>query len=150
MDAMPEPPNPFVADAAGGGYQLPSLQDLFFLPGDWAIYLISTYAPSVATTLGLRASDYGSAYSGFAALLSWIAISILLIMVCAAIRNFDLAVTRGVVELVSDVRRRVRMGIALAAYRRRMSGVRKEPTIGAETSALGPDSRPSSASHLYE
>ena len=147
MDSIPKPPNPFVADAAGGGYELPSLQQIFLLPGDWVLYLLSTYAPSVAAALDLRPGDYGTGYSTFAALLSWVAISILLIIVWAAVRDFDRALTRGFVELGADLRRRVRMFVALVAYRRRLRSVRKEPTIGPVDDSAP---RPSSASHLYE
>ena len=145
MDPIPKPPNPFV-DAAGS-YDLPSLQQIFLLPGDWVLYLLSTYAPSVAAALDLGPGDYGTAYSTFAALLSWAAISILLIIVWAAVRDFDRALTRRFVEFGADLKRRVRMAMVFIAYRRRMRSVRKEPTIDpADDSAP----RPSSDSHLYE
>jgi hypothetical protein len=144
MDSIPRPPNPFLAAPPDGGYQLPSLQELFVLPGDWVLYLISTYAPSVHALLGLRPGDYATSYSVFAAVLVWFAVSLLSIVVCAAVRDADRAVTRGLVDLGRAVRRRVRMAVALAAHRRRSRATRAAPA------PVDHELRPSADSHLYE
>lgn len=126
MDVLAQPVNPFVDDA--GALALPSLVNLFCLPGDWAIYAAATYLPSVAEWLALDAGDYGSAYSAAVSLAVWAVATILLIMAWAALRDFDRAVTRGVSGLASETMRRIRMAIARFKYRHG-SKQRTEPVI---------------------
>jgi hypothetical protein len=145
MDSIPQPLNPFIA--ASGGLQLPSLQEVFLLPGDWVIYLLSAYASPVAAALNIGPADYGGGYAAAAALVCWVAVLILAIVVGAAVRNWDRAVTRWLAELRADLLRRVRMVIALAAYRRRQRNKRIEPTLDPPESG---ELKPSSDSHLYE
>lgn len=126
MDVLAQPQNPFVDDA--GALALPSLVRLFCLPGDWGIYAIATYLPSVAQWLGLTADDYGSAYSVAVSLVAWAVATMLLIMAWAAVRDFDRAVTRGVSGLASETMRRIRLGVARFKYRHG-SRRRTEPMI---------------------
>ena len=115
MDVLAQPQNPFVDDA--GALILPSLVKLFCLPGDWAIFGVATYLPSLARWLGLEAGDYGSTYSAAVSLVIWAVVTILSIMAWAAVRDFDRAVTRGVSGLATEAMRHVRMAIARFKYR---------------------------------
>lgn len=148
MDELPTPPNPFLADEASTTLGLPSLLELFFLPGDWSIYVFAYYAPAVAEWLGLGPDDYGTSLAGFMALAVWLLTFVGVIVVVSGIRSFDRALTRGMAAAYADVRRRMRMFIALAGYRLRRRSKRIEPTIIVEEDPRG--LRPSSSSHLYE
>jgi hypothetical protein len=149
MDELPTPPNPFLADEGSTALALPSLVDLFFVPGDWAIYSMARYAPAVAEWLGLGPNSYGTSLSAFVSFAAWLLTFIGLIVLWAGIRKFDRAVTRAIAASYADVRRRIRMVIALAEYRRRRRLKRTEPTIIVEE--IDPRGlRPSSSSHLYD
>jgi hypothetical protein len=148
MDELPTPPNPFLADEAGTALALPSVLELFFLPGDWSIYLVARYAPTIAEWLGLGTDDYGTSLAGFIALAIWLLTLVGVIVVWTGIRDFDRAVTRGIAASYAGVVRRLRMFIALAGYRLRRRSKRIEPTIIVEEDPRG--LRPSSSSHLYE
>jgi hypothetical protein len=147
MDELPTPPNPFLADDASTALALPSPFELFFLPGDWAIYLIARYVPAAGDWLGLGADLYGTSLAGFISFAVWLVTFIGLIILWASIRSFDRAVTRSIAAGYAEVRRRVRMLMVLATYRRRRSK-RVEPTIVVEEDPRG--LRPSSSSHLYD
>ena len=146
MDELPTPPNPFLADEASAALGLPSLFELYFLPGDWAVYLVARFVPGVAEWLRIGPDTYGTSLSGYVSFVVWLLTFIGLIMLWASIRNFDRAVTRGIADGYAELKRHVRMVIALAAYRRRRTK-RVEPTIDV-VELRGP--RPSSSSHLYE
>lgn len=148
MDALPTPPNPFLADEASAALAIPSLLDLFFLPGDWSIYFVARYAPLIAEWLGLSPDDYGTSLAGFIALAVWLLTLVGVIVVWTGIRDFDRAVTRGIAAGYAGVVRRVRMFIVLAGYRLRRRPKRIEPTIIVEEDPRG--LRPSSSSHLYD
>jgi len=149
MDELPTPPNPFLADEASAALAFPSLFDLFFLPGDWSIYLVARFLPAVAEWFGLGADDYGTSLAGYIAFVVWLVTFIGLIIVWASIRNFDRRVTRGIAAGYAEVLRRIRMVMALAEYRRRQRTKRTEPTIVVEE--IDPKAlRPSSSSHLYD
>jgi len=126
MDVLAQPPNPFIDDA--GALALPSFAKLFCLPGDWAIYVVATYVPSVAQWLGIEASAYGGAYSAAVSLVGWSVLTIMLIVAWAAVRDFDRAVTRGVAGLGSETLRHIRMAIARFKYRHGAKP-RTEPVI---------------------
>jgi hypothetical protein len=105
--------------------------------------------PAAAEWLGLGPDAYGTSLSAFISFAAWLLTFIGLIIVWASIRNFDRAVTRGIAAGYADVRRRIRMVVALATYRRRQRGKRTEPTIVVEE--IDPKGlRPSSSSHLYD
>jgi len=148
MDELPTPPNPFLADEAGAALAMPSPFELFFLPGDWTIYLAARYAPALAEWLGLGADDYGTPLAGVVSLALWLLTFVGLIIAWASIRSLDRAVTRGIAAGYADVRRRIRMLVVLASYRRRQRSKRTEPTIVVEENPRG--LRPDSSSHLYE
>jgi hypothetical protein len=125
MSSIARPPNPFVTEAA---WQVPALRDIFLLPGDWALYLMGSYAPSLGAWLGIDAADYGSAGAAVLAFWFWLLLSLALIMASAAVRRFDRALTGVVAKAYADVRYRLRLLRTLAAYRRR-APQRVEPTF---------------------
>jgi len=127
MEPITAPLNPFVAET--GSLVVPSFDELFFLPGDWLIYLLSSRAPSIAEMLGVGPTDYGGTLAGFIAWFFWIALAIAAIATTSAVRRFDRRVTGGIADLAIDLRRRWRMALVLADYRRKLRAQRKEPTI---------------------
>jgi hypothetical protein len=127
MDPITAPPNPFIAET--GSLAIPSFEEWFFLPGDWAIYVLSRWAPPVAETLGIGPEDYGGTFAGFLAWICWIVLAILAIATTSAVRRFDRALTGGIVDAVTEARRRVRMALVFVEYRRKLRAQRKEPTI---------------------
>jgi hypothetical protein len=137
MDPIPMPPNPFVADA--GALAIPSLEQWFLLPGDWALYLLASRAPAMAEILGVSSADYGSAMAGFVAWVLWLTFAITSIVVTAAVRRFDLALTSRIAYGVAELRRRLRMAVVFARYRRNRRVVRKEPTFDGEEPTLRSD-----------
>ncbi|HEX7079706.1 MAG TPA: hypothetical protein VF329_01665 [Gammaproteobacteria bacterium] len=140
MDAIPQPPDLFVAIEAAKPLTLadlgPLLLMLFFLPGDWLIWAALTHAPAVARFLELAPQSYGGLLSGFVSACAWIALLIGTSMTYTAIRDFDEALTRRIVNLYQDACRRARIAAALTAYRwRRLRGsleARQTPQLSEE------------------
>jgi signal transduction histidine kinase len=127
MEPITAPPNPFITET--GSLVIPSFEEWFYLPGDWLIYLVSSRAAPVAELFGLGPADYGGTLAGFLAWFCWIALALLAIATTSAVRRFDRALTYGIVDAVAELRRRVRMGLVLVEYRRKLRAQRKEPTI---------------------
>ena len=127
MEPITAPPNPFVAET--GSLVIPSFEDLFFLPGDWLIYLLSSRAAPMADTLGVGPGDYGGTLAGFLAWFCWIALALVAIAATSAVRRFDRVLTYGFIDFTLGLRRRVRMAFVFAEYRRKLRAQRKEPTI---------------------
>jgi hypothetical protein len=117
MESIPKPSNPFVADT--GALVLPSFGEWFLLPGDWFIYLLASRAPSVAELLRVGPADYGGTLAGFVAWIFWLLLFIAAIATTAAVRRFDRALTSGIVGAAVELRRRVRMALVRARYRRK-------------------------------
>jgi hypothetical protein len=136
MEPITPPANPFVVD---GAFAIPSFEQWFYLPGDWLIYLLASRVPAVADLLGVEPADYGGAFAGFLAWVLWVALAIALIAAAAAVRRFDRAVTRGIVDGVAELKRRIRMLVAFARYRRQRRVARKEPTFEGEEPSLSRD-----------
>jgi len=127
MEPITAPPNPFVAET--GSLVFPSFEDVFFLPGDWLIYLLSSRAAPMADTLGVGPGDYGGTLAGFLAWFCWIALALVAIAATSAVRRFDRVLTYGFIDFTLGLRRRVRMAFVFAEYRRKLRAQRKEPTI---------------------
>jgi hypothetical protein len=136
MEPIVTPENPFVAD---GAFAIPSFEQWFYLPGDWLIYLLAARVPAVAELLGVGPADYGGAFAGLLAWLLWVAFAIALIAAAATVRRFDRAVTRSIVDAVAELKRRIRMAVAFARYRRQRRVERKEPTFTGEEPGLSRD-----------
>jgi DNA-binding CsgD family transcriptional regulator len=95
------------------------LGDAFFVPGDWLVWTIATYAPPLARFFELGPSAYGGIFSGFVSAFAWLATLLLLIIVYGSIRDFDRALTSLIVRGYNESRRRMRVGTALLGYRLR-------------------------------
>lgn len=130
MEPIPTPPNPFIADA--GSFVLPLLAEWFFLPGDWLIYFLASHAPAIAAALDVGPADYGGTLAGFLAWVFWVAGPIASIAAAAAVRRFDENVTRRIAYAAAELRRRLRMAIAMARYRRGRRAARREPSFDVE------------------
>ena len=126
MEPIAIPENPFVVD---GALALPSFEEWFYLPGDWAIYLLATYAPSAARLLGVGPVDYGGQFAGLLAWVVWVLLAISLIVTTSAVRRFDRAVTGRITTGVGEVRRRIRMAIVFVRYRHRLRSRRLDPAF---------------------
>lgn len=138
MEPIPKPLNPFMADT--GGLALPSIGDVFFLPGDWLIYLLASRLPAAAELTQVGPGDYGGTLAAFLSSAVWLVLAIGAIATTSAVRRFDRALTSAIVGAATEVRRRIRMALAFARYRHRRREVRSEPTIDVgELPSLRPD-----------
>jgi hypothetical protein len=127
MEPIPTPVNPFVTDT--GALVFPSLMEWFFLPGDWFIYLVASRLPPAAQLLQIGPADYGGTFSGFLAWIAWLVLALAAIAATAAVRRFDRAVTSTIVGVAIEIRRRIRMTLAFARYRRGRPDRRTEPVM---------------------
>jgi hypothetical protein len=127
MEPITKPPNPFMTDA--GGLALASVGDVFFLPGDWLIYLLASRVPGAADLLALGPGDYGGTLAAFLSSAAWLALALGAIATTSAVRRFDRALTSVIVGAALDARRRLRMALVFARYRRKRQQVRTEPAI---------------------
>jgi hypothetical protein len=134
MDPIPTPPNPFAAD--GGAFAFPTLAEAFLAPGDWAIYVLVTRAPVLAEFFGVGHADYGGTFAVLLAGILWLLFVLTSIAATSAVRQFDRVVTARILYGVSELRRRVRMAIVLARYRRNQRVARAEPTFGDEETGI--------------
>ncbi len=120
------PPSAFVADANGdGGVTLGDLPgwlgQLFFLPGDWSLWVIVRYAPPVASLFGGDAPSYGGFVSGFIAVVFWCLVLVVLGTGYAYLVEFDRRATRASSRLFSEIRRTFRVASRLVRARLRRS-----------------------------
>jgi hypothetical protein len=127
MEPIPKPANPFVPDT--GALVLPSVAESFFLPGDWLIYLLASRVPAAADLLQVGPADYGGTLAGLLSSAVWLVLAIGAIATTSAVRRFDRALTSTVVGAAIELRRRVRMALAFARYRRSRHRARKEPSF---------------------
>jgi hypothetical protein len=127
MEPIPTPPNPFVTET--GALVFPSFEQSFFLPGDWIVYLVASRLPGAAEALSLSAGDYGGTLAGFLAWICWIVLALGLIASTSALRRFDRALTGRIVDAAREARRRARMAIVYAKYRRKLRAQRTEPSF---------------------
>jgi hypothetical protein len=126
METIAIPENPFVVD---GALALPSFEQWFYLPGDWAIYLLASRTPTVADLLGVGVADYGGHFAGLLAWIAWVLLAIVLVAAASAVRRFDRAVTGRIVNGAGEVRRRMRMAVVFARYRHRLRSQRLDPAF---------------------
>jgi len=133
MEPITTPPNPFASD---GQLVVPSFEEWFFLPGDWLIYLLTSRVPVIAEFFGIGPGDYGGTLAGFLAWFSWIAFAVASIALTSAVRRFDRALTGRIADAVLEIKRRVRMAVVFARYRRQQRAERREPTLDAEEQSL--------------
>jgi hypothetical protein len=132
------PPEPSFGDANGdGGISITDaggwLLHAFFLPGDWSLWALATYAPSVARFLEVDAADYGGLASGMISAAAWILGVIAVGMTWAYVRDLDRRATRGFVGLLAHVMLRSRIMAATFRARRRDSALRQQGALDFST-----------------
>ena len=105
--------------------------DAFFLPGDWLIWTMATYASPIARFLELGPSAYGGILSGVVSALAWLASLLVVIIVYGKVRDFDHALTAMIGRGFAETRRRIRMSVVLTGVRLRSlrPKARKEPHV---------------------
>jgi DNA-binding MarR family transcriptional regulator len=132
MNPISKPADPFEsafgAEAATVSDVGAWLQQLFFLPGDWLLWTLASYAPPIARFFELSTADYGGVFSGVVSALVWLALLILGSIAYTAVRDFDQALTARIVQLYEDARRRIRVAANVIAYRIRQIRTRRADT----------------------
>lgn len=81
----------------------------FFVPGDEAVWLLSSHAPKLASFLGLGTANDGSLFSGVVSAVFWIAGLVLVRTVYCFLRDLDRALTQWVTNGYRAFLRRVRV-----------------------------------------
>lgn len=122
MSTHPRPRGPSFADTNGDGVftladATTGLGEAFFVPGDWAIWAIATYAPPVAQFLEIGATDYGGVLAGFLAALAWIGTAIAAGLGYQAIREADEQATAAIIRGFDEARRLYRVARRRAKFR---------------------------------
>jgi hypothetical protein len=153
-EAMPDPiqpvltrPSAFAADANGDGGvtlgDLPGwLAQLFFLPGDWSVWVIAKYAPLVASLVGSDTLNYGGFVSGFIAVAFWSLVLIVLGTGYAYVVELDRRATRASSRIYGEMRRVFRVASHLLRARLRRSEPREERVTPAKLAARSKRSSP--------
>jgi hypothetical protein len=95
------------------------LHDAYFLPGDWLIWVVASYLPSLATTLDIGAHDYRGLFSAFVSTLAWLTLLVVAGATYQGIRDADCALTRALVNAYAATLRRIRMESRLLVARLR-------------------------------
>jgi hypothetical protein len=122
MDATLTPPSPLTA-----AHAFDSARQIFFVPGDWAIYTVARYLEPIADAFGIGPADYGSAYSACLSLVGWSLIAIALIASAGAVRDADRLITSKIGAVYREAVRRLRLLAALARYRHKRR--RPQPAV---------------------
>jgi DNA-binding MarR family transcriptional regulator len=95
---IPHPWHPFVWDINNDGTFTVTdlglwLQHVFFLPGDWIIWMILRYTPEIGRFLEVGTREYGSSFSALLSVFSWLAIIITIMTTSHYLAAIDRAVT---------------------------------------------------------
>ena len=108
------------------------LEHLLFMPGDAALSLLLTYAPTLAEFFELSPDNYGSPFSKFVSIGVWLLVLILSGITYNAIRNFDRAFTAYIsgrydelTRVLRIMRRKVTSWVGLMQHRYRT----KSPSV---------------------
>jgi DNA-binding MarR family transcriptional regulator len=113
-----------LAFETGGGDRLTianlvaDVHRLYFLPGDLAIWALTTRAAPLARLLGIRPDDYGGVLSGCVSICAWVAAFLSVAIAIQAVVDFDRRLTSGTQRLFATVVLRVR--IARTLWRQRV------------------------------
>jgi hypothetical protein len=124
-DAARHTPARFLLDANGDshvtvGDALGWVQQAFFLPGDWTIWAINRYAPTLARFFEADEAGYGGLASGVIAACAWAVAFVAIGMCVAYVSELDRRATRAAAEWYGAARRRVQ--ISLHRLRSRLRG----------------------------
>lgn len=105
---IPLPWHPFVWDVNNDGSFTVTdlglwLHHVFFLPGDWMIWMILRYTPEIGRFLEVDTREYGTSFSALLSVFSWLVIIVAIMMALHYLAAIDRAVTgllRGIVARV--------------------------------------------------
>src|SRR5262249_11034298 len=105
-------PELFLLDANGDGRVTIGdasgwLQHAFFVPGDWTLWAIATYAPPLARFLEVDAAVSGGLASGIVSACEWAVAIVAVGMASAYVRDVDRRLTRAAIVKHGAVSRRV-------------------------------------------
>ncbi|HEY8518800.1 MAG TPA: helix-turn-helix domain-containing protein [Gammaproteobacteria bacterium] len=122
MDAVETPGLPPLQDLNGDGRLTIGdvqawLAELFFLPGDWLLWCLTTYTPAVGRFLEIGADDYGGVLSGFLSALLWLAALLGASFAYQGVRHVDEALTAMVVRAYAEATRRCRVAARIIAFK---------------------------------
>jgi DNA-binding MarR family transcriptional regulator len=96
------------------------LHRLVFLPGDLAIWALTTHVAPLARVLAVGPNDYGGVVSGFISCCAWMIAFVSIAIAIQTVVDFDRRVTYAMRELFATVSLRVR--IARTLMRQRIRG----------------------------
>src|SRR4029077_12231745 len=85
------------------------LEQAFFLPGDWTLWAVAQYAPSLVATLGMKVPPYGGLWAGTISTVLWLLALVLLGALYSYIVEFDRRATRRLGRLWAEGARRLRV-----------------------------------------
>jgi hypothetical protein len=120
LGTLRPPPTFFVADPDGDGRLTTAdavmwLEQAFFLPGDWTLWAIARYAPSLAAALGIKVPQYGGLWAGTISAVLWLLALVTIGVAYGYVVAFDRRATRGMRLLNAHALR----GLRVAAIRLR-------------------------------
>jgi len=93
------------------------LHVIVFLPGDTALWLLSTYAAPVASAFNLGSADYGGMLSGVLSGAFWLVAFIATIIACHVVAEFDRRITGALRHGASAGALRLRIAAAVIRQR---------------------------------
>ncbi len=116
------------------------LQQLFFMPGDWVIWLSLQYFPDASRFFELSTRAYGSTFSALISLVAWILIIVCVMMMTHYLAAVDRAFTSFVRRIASAFLIKFRIAKRLAAewFTRRRAARRDRRSI-VEDLGLSPE-----------
>jgi DNA-binding MarR family transcriptional regulator len=103
------------------------LQHVFFLPGDWIIWMILRYAPEVGRFLEVDTREYGTSFSALLSVFSWLAVIVTIMTTSHYLASIDRAVTgllRGILSRGLMHAHALRRALG-NAFRRRLDWLRR-------------------------
>jgi hypothetical protein len=85
------------------------LEQLFFLPADWALLAVATYSPPLADLLGIGEPPYRSVFAGGVAAIAWLLSGLAIAVAFHYLREWDRVATRRIVQLFEGLARALRI-----------------------------------------
>jgi hypothetical protein len=85
------------------------LDQLFFLPADWALSVIATYSPPLADLLGIGEPPYRGVFAGGVAATAWLLLGLAIAVAYQYALVFDRFVTRRIAQLLEGAARTLRV-----------------------------------------
>lgn len=127
--ATAKPAHPLLGNLSG--FELsnigPLLAEIFFMPGDWIIWLLAAYLPNQAQSLEIGPADYGSLASGIVSGTAWLMVLALALIAAHFIRKAYEAVFYEGLHIVNRSKTRIRTSIDTVKYRNQVAQVSSKP-----------------------